>query len=85
MKFIFTKYAKKQWGKLSPQDRERVGEKLVFLGASENFSAHLKKVHHLEPATHRLRVGNYRLLLECDFSLDESLVLKIGHRREVYR
>ena len=33
----------------------------------------------------RLRQGDYRILYEVDDSKKEVLVIKVGHRREVYR
>ena len=38
-----------------------------------------------EPGTFRLRVGDYRVLYEIHDDELVVLVLKIGHRREVYR
>ena len=35
-------------------------------------------------ADYRLRVGNYRVLFDVDWSKKEIHVLKIGHRRDVY-
>ncbi|RLB37864.1 MAG: hypothetical protein DRH12_13735 [Deltaproteobacteria bacterium] len=33
---------------------------------------------------YRLRVGNYRVLFDVDWSKKEIHILKIGHRRDVY-
>jgi mRNA interferase RelE/StbE len=33
----------------------------------------------------RLRVGDYRVIYEFDISLNELLLVTLGHRREVYR
>lgn len=38
-----------------------------------------------EPGVYRLRVGDYRVLYEVHDDQVLVLVLKIGHRREVYR
>ena len=35
--------------------------------------------------SYRLRVGDYRILYEIDDEILHVLVVKIGHRREVYR
>jgi mRNA interferase RelE/StbE len=34
---------------------------------------------------HRIRVGDYRIVYEIDEEKSVILVLKIGHRKEVYR
>jgi mRNA interferase RelE/StbE len=36
-------------------------------------------------ATHRLRVGDYRVVYEIDVGILLILVVRIRHRREVYR
>ncbi|HFQ94308.1 MAG TPA: hypothetical protein ENK32_09880 [Anaerolineae bacterium] len=35
-------------------------------------------------ADYRLRVGNYRVLFDVNWETREILILKVGHRREVY-
>ena len=86
MEFVFTEYAKKQWQKLDPNAQNEIREKIEEVKAKpEIFAKNLKKIFSLEPATHRLRIGNFRMLLECDFLAQTHLVLKIGHRREIYK
>jgi mRNA interferase RelE/StbE len=34
---------------------------------------------------HRIRLGNYRIIYEVQESVPVILILKIGHRKEVYR
>ena len=34
---------------------------------------------------HRLRVGNYRIIYEIDEEQNTIIVLKVGHRKNVYR
>ena len=38
-----------------------------------------------EPGLYRIRVGDYRVIYRVDGKRVRVLVLKIGHRREVYR
>ena len=85
MRFPFTNTAKKQWQKLDPNARAEMERKIEEMKQKpELFSQNLKTVSALDPATHRLRVGQYRLLLECDFESQTHIVLKLGHRKEVY-
>jgi mRNA interferase RelE/StbE len=52
---------------------------------SENpFPANTKKLHGHEPY-HRIRVGNYRVIYEVDGEQLRVIVIKIGHRKNVYR
>lgn len=86
-KFVFTKTAKETFLKLEKADRLRISEKLAFLKNHQDILSILKKIHYLEPATHRLRIGSYRLLVKLTFEGKNAVcfVLKIGHRKEIYR
>jgi mRNA interferase RelE/StbE len=42
-------------------------------------------VKKLDADTYRLRVGDYRILYEIQDQVLIVLVLKVGHRRDVYR
>lgn len=50
----------------------------------EQLSAVLKSLTNFAPATHRLRVGQYRLILQQSSETD-FLVLDIGHRSQIYK
>lgn len=88
VKFIFHKPAKKFFEKLPFSDQQRIRDKLVSLKNHENIFTVLVKLSSLPPATHRLRIGNFRCLLTLKAQtkdLIEFLILDIGHRREIYR
>lgn len=81
--FIFTKNSKKEFEKINVQDRERIINKLIEMKKVENIYDFLKWVYNLEPATHRLRIWNFRILLLVE---DKNiLILKIWHRKEIYK
>lgn len=81
--FIFTKFAKRKFEKLSPEIQEYILEKLRELKKYKNLGTHLKKLKDVEPATHRLRIGNYRLIMEWK-TKTRFIVLDVGHRKEIY-
>ncbi len=81
MKFIFTKYAEKQFRKLDFLVQKKITEKLIQYKTNNKIT--LKKVHNIEPATHRIRVGNYRLLLYTQEN--KHIILKVAHRSEIYK
>jgi mRNA interferase RelE/StbE len=81
--FIFTKYAEKKFLKLPLIERNRIFEKLKELKVCDNIFPFLRKLVDFEPATHRLRIGNYRLILMLDKG--DFLILDVGHRRDIYR
>lgn len=86
--FVFTKKSEKRFLSLSVAVRERVFEKLRALKNHDDIFSVLKKLHYLEPATHRLRIGDYRLILELSGRKGESvkfLVLDVGDRKDVYK
>jgi len=77
---IFSKEAKKQMLKLDNQIQERIFialEKLKFRP-----EARLKKL--VGEDGFRLRVGNYRVIVDIERKKLFVLVLKVGHRKNVY-
>ncbi|KKU80226.1 MAG: hypothetical protein UY05_C0011G0008 [Candidatus Peregrinibacteria bacterium GW2011_GWA2_47_7] len=86
--FIFTKYAKRKFTKLPLGIQKRIVVKLTALKKHEDIFSILRPLHNFEPATHRLRIGSYRLILELKAdkkSAPEFLILDMGHRRDIYR
>ncbi|MDQ1344223.1 MAG: hypothetical protein QG650_943 [Patescibacteria group bacterium] len=81
--FRFTKTSEKAFSKFDPKIRESLVESLTALKDSTLLETNSKAVTNLLPATHRLRVGNYRFLYERNG--DEVLILKVGHRKNVYQ
>jgi mRNA interferase RelE/StbE len=79
----FKRSAAKVFKKLPKPDRRRIRDKI------DSFSENLP-----DPATtkmkgdnpfHRVRVGDYRIIYEVQEDILLILVIKIGHRKEVYR
>ena len=86
MKFIFTKTAEKQFLKLDQEVQTHLKAKIFeYKTKPELFKQNFIATKNLEPATHRLKVGNYRLLLESDIDEQTHRVLKVGHRKSIYQ
>lgn len=86
--FVFTKFAERNFLKLPKNIQKRVFERLEALKDHEDIFSILKRLHHFEPATHRLRIGSHRLILELKRQskiMTEFWVLDVGDRKEVYR
>lgn len=87
--FVFTQYSEKEFNKLPKNVRARILDKLRELKRHDDIFTVLKRLHNLEPATHRLRVGNYRLILELKSQTAggkaELWILDIGDRKDIYR
>ncbi len=84
-RIAFTKSAKKEFDLLPSQIQEKVLEALSFL--AHNPFSELLRVKRLKgaPSLYRLRVGDYRVVYEIRGEVLTIVVIKIGHRREVYR
>ena len=81
----FVRSARKEFERLPPKARNRVVEALQLL--SQNPYSELLKVKKLKDANdvYRIRIGDYRVLYELSNDRLVVLVVKIGHRREIYR
>ena len=74
--------AAKELEALPPKDRRRVATKIQHL-ASEPRPAGTEKLSGQEK--YRLRQGDYRVLYSIDDAQLAVVIVKIGHRRDVYR
>ena len=86
--FVFTKKAEKRFLDLPKSMQERMINKLKDLKQHDDILSVLKRLHHLEPASHRLRVGDYRLILELKKQTKKETIfwiLDVGDRKDVYK
>ena len=86
--FIFGKEAVKEFLDLERVSRERISNKLKVLKNHPDIFSILVKLEGLGLATHRLRIGNIRLILKLEKQGREYIeffILRLGHRREIYR
>ncbi len=82
--FIFTQLAAKKFNKLSPEIQARLQKKLISYREHPDFFNLLEPLIDFGKATHRLRVGDYRVILSI--TSEETLsVLDIGHRKNIYK
>ena len=79
-KLIFEKRALHQLNKLTPITKRRIWDRLQLCKANP--------FHFLEPLVQipafKLRVGDYRIIIEVKEKLEILNILKIGHRKNVY-
>ena len=79
-KLIFSKLALKQLNKLEKNIKERIWEKLQL--CKENpfrFLEHLEQIKGF-----KLRIGDYRLIIDVNISAKNLEILKLGHRKNIY-
>ena len=79
----FKKSAAKVLKKLPKQDRRRIRDKIDSF--AENLPDPITTKMKGDNLFHRVRVGDYRIIYEIHEDTLVILVLKIGHRKEVYR
>ncbi|MBU0974993.1 type II toxin-antitoxin system RelE/ParE family toxin [Patescibacteria group bacterium] len=78
---IYTSSSVKDIKKLDRITKKRLKKKLELLAA--NPLHYSKKLIHSDLGTYRYRVGNHRVIF--DLEKNNIIVLRIGHRREIYR
>ena len=78
----FTEHARKDLDKLSRDIQKRILKKLQFFSSQTNPIAFSKPLVNLPPATHRFRVGDYRVAFYIVGKI--IYIERIRHRREVY-
>jgi len=82
-RLLYKKPAVKDINSLSPQTRKRLGVKLEFFVSQENPLDFAEPLTKPADAQYRYRVGDYRVLFDVEDS--NIVVLRVQHRREVYR
>lgn len=83
MKIFFTQSAAKEWNKLSSAIKKRLKEKLIFILSQDAPLKFAKPMRDKTKGDYRFRIGDYRVIFDVD---DHTLtVLRVGHRKNVYR
>jgi mRNA interferase RelE/StbE len=75
--------AQREWRKLPPEIRPRINQALLKL-EDEPRPHGVSKLSGYA-GRWRVRVGDYRVIYQIDNAAQEVLILRIAHRREVYR
>lgn len=81
--FSFTAYAEKKFRKLDAKTQASLAKKLAQIRES-GLTTQFEPLRDYLPATHRLRLGDYRFILARDGKTDWT-ILDVGHRKEIYR
>ena len=82
-KIEISRTAEKQLKKLSKDDQKRVVAAILDL-AEDPLPKGSRKLAGYEDV-YRIRVGHFRILYSCVARMLIVIVLKIGHRKDVYR
>jgi mRNA interferase RelE/StbE len=79
----FKRSAAKALKKIPKPDQRRICDRID--GLSENLPDPATTKMKGDNPFHRIRVGDYRIIYEIHGDILVIIVLKIGHRKEVYR
>jgi len=81
---ILTPEAQTDIKRLNPALQTRILNKLEWMGQNAGPLRH-QALHGQEwVGCFKYRVGDYRIIYQIDWSAEKLIVLKVGHRREVY-
>jgi mRNA interferase RelE/StbE len=80
-KLIYTQRAVKDIQKLDKQIKTRIGEALQRF--KENPFHNAVKLADVSLGTYRYRMGEYRIVF--DIVDDEIVILRVGHRKDIYK
>ena len=79
----FAVSAEREFKALDRSTQRRIASRIDALAANP-FHSGVKKLQG-EPGLYRTRAGDYRVIFRVDGKRARVRILKIGHRREVYR
>ena len=84
-KILLTEEAQSDIRKLESQLQNRILDKLEWMGINVSLLRHQSLQGSKWNNTFKYRVGNYRIIYQLNQKDKILIVLKVGHRRDVYR
>lgn len=82
-RLVFKWSATKVFKKLSPSIRDQILKKLYFYSQQKNPLQFAERLENSTVGQWRFRIGDYRAIF--DVIKDKIVILKIGHRKDIYR
>ena len=82
---ILTPVAQADLRNIAPATRTRLLDKLEWIGENAELIQHQALQGEEWKGCYKYRVGDYRIIYKMDHTATKLFVLKVGHRREVYR
>jgi mRNA interferase RelE/StbE len=83
MKFRFSKNADKDFRKLLKSLQKRIALRIDFFSSQKNPFSFAEHLTNFNLGKYRFRIGDYRLTF--DVENDVIYILKIQHRRDIYK
>ncbi|MFP4396123.1 MAG: type II toxin-antitoxin system RelE family toxin [Anaerolineales bacterium] len=82
---ILTPEAQTDIKQLDAPLQTRILDKLAWMGQNAKYLRHHALQGKEWSGCFRYRLGDYRIIYQIDRSAEKLVILKVGHRREVYR
>ena len=82
MKILFVKSAEKELLRLNKNLGQRIIQKISLL-KNDPYGQNSQKLEG--GGGYRIRIGDYRIVYTIDKENQTLLIIKIGHRKEIYR
>ncbi len=82
-RIIYAKSVAKDLRKIPDSSLPKIRQRIEDLREFPNIPQ-IKHLKNHSVADYRLRIGNYRVLFDVDWEKSEIVILKIGHRKDVY-
>ena len=83
MEIIFSDRARKEWSRLERSVQNQLRKKMAFYLQSGEPLKFAERLHGPSLGEYRFRIGDYRMIFDIGGS--EILVLKVGHRKDIYK
>ncbi|MBI2620781.1 type II toxin-antitoxin system RelE/ParE family toxin [candidate division WWE3 bacterium] len=83
MKYFFTEKALKDIKKLSQHTQKRIVKKLDFFASQKDLIRFSEPLINSALGQYRFRIGDYRIIF--DLEIEDVIILRIGHRKSIYR
>jgi len=81
--YEFTSRSLKQLKKLDKKTQFRIIEKLDYISNAPNPLIYADSLIDSRLGDYRVRIGDYRVIF--DLEVETLVILKIGHRRDIYK
>ncbi len=83
---LFLTSAKKEFKKLDTIVQKHIKEKLILLSQNpDSVKNNIKALHGNHKGKFRLRVGDYRVVLQKKDDVLIITIISVGHRKDIYK
>jgi len=83
MEIVFTHSVFQQLKKLDKKIQKRIIKKLKFFASQKNPLQFAEPLRDRRFGQFRFRIGDYRVIF--DVEKEKIIILKVGHRKDIYR